>query len=132
MQLKNAADIILKGCDKMRCPECNTEYREGFAVCGECGAKLVSEPDIEDTGGKPFEGEALLANVNDPVQLSYITSMLEEERIPYREMEEEAGQYLSIIFGKSYFSANIYVGADDYEKATDIIASYKYGAGEGQ
>lgn len=107
------------------CPKCGAEYREGFAVCDECGVKLVSKRDGEGTAVGPFEGEALLVNVNDPVQLSYITSMLEQEDIPYRVMEEEAGQYLSIIFGKSYFGANIYVGKGDYERAAEILKSYK-------
>ena len=25
------------------CPKCKTEYREGFAVCADCGSELVSE-----------------------------------------------------------------------------------------
>lgn len=112
------------------CPKCNTEYRKGVAVCDDCGAKLVNERDGDKLTDEPFEGETLLINVNDPVQLSYITSMLEEQGIPYRVIEEGAGQYLSLIFGKSYYGANIYVGKDDYEKAADILASYKAGTAD--
>ena len=31
------------------CPICRNEYREGFEVCADCGAKLVEELG-EDTG----------------------------------------------------------------------------------
>jgi len=45
-------------------------------------------------------------------------------------MEEGAGQYLTILLGKSYTGANIYVGKGDYERASEILKSYKAGIKE--
>lgn len=30
------------------CPKCKSEYREGFAVCADCGSELVEEEPVEE------------------------------------------------------------------------------------
>lgn len=38
----------------MICPNCNTTYDEGYTLCLECGAKLVSEKELEDSNKQKY------------------------------------------------------------------------------
>lgn len=126
------------------CPKCRTEYREGFTHCNDCGAKLVDEVEKkpkENKGRKiksskikkernkqtkiEYIEEVFLVNVGNEVEIAYITSMLEQEGIAYRIVEEDAGQYLSIIHGRSFFGKDIFVNREYIEKALKIKESYK-------
>lgn len=123
------------------CPKCKTEYRDGFTHCNDCGAELVDETENRPEEEKDrharikkeqkiqtkieYIEEALLVNVNNEVETAYITSMLEQEGIAYRMVDEDVGQYLSIVHGRSFLGKNIYVSAEDIDKANKIMDSYK-------
>ena len=68
--------------------------------------------------------EILLENINDIVKFSYITSMLENEKILYRVSSGDVGNYLEILHGRSYLGKNIYVRKVDYHQAKQISGSY--------
>jgi len=110
------------------CPRCKTEYREEFTNCTECGEKLVknlnSELDESEVTGA-VEDEVFLANLSGPVEISYITSMLEEQGIPYMLTEADIGQYLSVIQGVSFFGKDVYVSGKDFDRAAEIVKSFK-------
>lgn len=72
---------------------------------------------------KPIE-EALLANVNDAVQLSYMTSMLEDAQIPYRIIAKDLSDYLQIMTGFSFMGSCIYVDINDLDEAQAILNSF--------
>lgn len=38
----------------MICPNCNTAYDEEYAFCLECGARLVSEKELEDPNKQKY------------------------------------------------------------------------------
>ena len=63
----------------MFCPQCRTEYREGFTVCADCQVDLVAElapePDF-------VQYEEILATYN-PADIAVIKSLLESEGITY-------------------------------------------------
>lgn len=65
----------------MFCPQCRTEYREGFKVCADCDIDLVEaltpEPEPEF-----IEYDALLDTYN-PADIAIIKSLLESERVTY-------------------------------------------------
>lgn len=63
----------------MFCPQCRTEYREGFTVCADCQVDLVAElaPEPEFV-----EYEEILATYN-PADIAVIKSLLESEGITY-------------------------------------------------
>lgn len=66
-----------------------------------------------------------LVNLSGPVEISFLTSMLEEQGIPYRLMEADIGQYLSIMQGVSFFGKDVYVSARDLGRAAEIVKVYK-------
>ena len=69
----------------MFCPECRTEYREGFTVCVDCGAALtpdlppepMPEPSAESAGFEEVLG------FMDGSVIAVVKSLLEEEGIDY-------------------------------------------------
>ena len=65
-----------------------------------------------------------------PVEVSYITSMLEEAGIFYRVSEEGSGNYMNILMGQSFAGQDIWVGEDDYDRAAEIVASYQNAVAE--
>ncbi len=120
------------------CPKCKTEYRDGFTTCADCGAPL-EEPVLENSPQTESKhkkrdviaqydddaDERFLANFNDVVDLSYVTSMLEDARIPYRIIAKDVSDYLQIIHGSSYLGSCLYVSANDYNTAREILESLK-------
>lgn len=120
------------------CPKCKTEYRDGFTTCADCGASLEehaaiinetaqsskNERKAAESGWQPAD-ERFLANFNEVVELSYVTSMLDDARIPYRIIAKDVSDYLQIMHGSSYLGSCLYVNAKDYEAAREIIDSLK-------
>ena len=69
----------------MFCPECRTEYREGFTVCSDCGTTLVSELLPEPPKEIPSEVadfEEVLGFMDEGV-VAIVKSLLDEEGIDY-------------------------------------------------
>ncbi len=69
----------------MFCPECRTEYREGFTVCSDCGRVLVPELPSEPPGEIPSEGadfEEVFGFMDEGVG-AIVKSLLDEEEIDY-------------------------------------------------
>ena len=111
------------------CPKCLTEFRDGFTVCSDCGIALVDEPEagrkLTRNAVQRIPQQVLLANIYDLVAISYVTSMLQNTGIAYRVIEEDVGQYLTILHGRSYFGKSIYVTEDRFKEAVDILRSYQ-------
>jgi hypothetical protein len=69
----------------MFCPECRTEYREGFTVCVDCGMALAPELPPEAPRETPSEGtdfEEVLGFMDEGV-VTIVKSLLDEEAIDY-------------------------------------------------
>ena len=65
----------------MFCPQCRTEYREGFDTCTDCGVSLVSELPPEPAP-EYLEFEEILISLSGS-DISLIKSLLESEGITY-------------------------------------------------
>jgi hypothetical protein len=69
------------------CPECRTEYREGFTECSDCRVPLLpgsapAEADVE----APFNPDmdlVVVLETNEPFEVALAKGMLEEAGIPY-------------------------------------------------
>jgi hypothetical protein len=69
----------------MFCPECRTEYREGFTACADCGVDLVPELPPEPVPEPSSEGadfEEVLGFMDESV-VAIVKSLLDEEEIEY-------------------------------------------------
>lgn len=114
------------------CPDCKSEYRDGFTTCSDCGSVLVEQLKLSNKEkkramlGKPLKkehrnaenyDEVFLINIEDAVELSYIETMFEDEKIRYRLADESSGGYLQILHGKSFFGKSIFVDKESYDKA---------------
>lgn len=65
----------------MFCPQCRTEYREGFDTCTDCGVSLVSELSPEPAP-EYLEFEEILISLSAS-DVAMIKSLLESEGITY-------------------------------------------------
>lgn len=65
----------------MFCPECRTEYREGFTVCADCNVNLVdSIPPLPDPAFVDYK--EVLGTYN-PADVVFLKSLLDSEGIQY-------------------------------------------------
>lgn len=101
----------------MFCPECETEYREGFWQCSDCGVALVHELK---------SGLVPLAAETSPDLVAILLEGLENARIPY---VITAGTALRILEGKEDtlrapdpWSARIMITPEKRQEAEIILA----------
>jgi Putative prokaryotic signal transducing protein len=105
----------------MICPECGTEYREGFTHCNDCDVDLVepipSEPDIE---------LVRVYSSSNPALIPFVESLLTEAGIEFMKKFDgvqdffAAGRMLGInqIVGPVEF----WVRSDDAAQAAELLA----------
>jgi hypothetical protein len=112
----------------MFCPDCETEYREGFERCSECDVQLVAslEPEPGETQLVPLTAEV------SGFLVSALIDRLEKALVPY---VIEAGTALSLRdrvveepFEPEPWSARIYVAAGEHEaRARRILEQVRTG-----
>ncbi len=102
----------------MFCPNCNTEYREGFTVCADCQVDLVEEIHADDSkpDDEDFEFVPLLATYNQG-DISFIKSILSGEKINSYFKDEH---FLSV--RPAVQPTVLMVQADQVAQATEILS----------
>ena len=75
----------------MFCPQCRTEYREGFYTCTDCGVPLVSELPPEPAP-EYLEFEEILISLSSS-DIAMIKSLLDSEGITYYFRGESSYSY---------------------------------------
>ncbi len=66
----------------MFCPQCRSEYREGFTRCDNCDVALVAV--LPPEAGDPSDRDLVMAfETGDPGLLAMAHSILDEATIPY-------------------------------------------------
>lgn len=68
----------------MYCPECLTEYRDGFTECSDCRVRLEpGAPPDPLAGFDPNLDLVVVLETNDRMQLALARGLLDEAGIPY-------------------------------------------------
>jgi hypothetical protein len=103
------------------CPECKTEYREGFTKCPGCGAGFG---DVMTPAAEPephFDDEAYLMTVPDRVQADVVESLLNSFDIPVAREYQEAGSYVRVFTGTTSFGVDLFVPSGALDEAKEIV-----------
>ena len=86
----------------MICPECKSEYRQGFFTCADCGVELVPalapEPPTEaytHEGENDYAEYTDLLTIMDPSYMAFIRSVLEGEGIDHYVLGEHTGNFFA-------------------------------------
>ncbi len=111
------------------CPNCKTEYRDGFLQCADCGADLVNEPPQGSNDPKSIPlntpiSPVFLLSVSDEIQAKLIENLLKESNIPFFVQNKGCGAYLKVYMGYSAFGTDIYVDQYNYHRAKELVDAY--------
>ena len=87
----------------MFCPNCRAEYREGIAVCPECGINLIEE--LKDD-----------INHNETPCLVYVAANEFEADVIIAKLKAEG-----IVLGRTILGVDIIVAESDFESAKEIV-----------
>lgn len=109
------------------CPECKTEYRDGFKVCSDCGSELVGEKPPEEQPSEEqtpeYDVEAYFVSVANNIEADLIEALLETYKIPVMRKYKGADGYLNIYMGMTNTGVDLYVPSHALETAREIINS---------
>jgi len=69
----------------MYCPQCGTEYREGFTECSDCHAPLLAgaAPPEPPSDFNPALDLVEILETQDAIQLAMVKGLLEDAGIPF-------------------------------------------------
>ena len=108
----------------MICPQCETEYREGFTRCADCDVDLI-DVALEDEG-EPNVAIVKVYESNNAALLPLVESLLQDAGIEYMTKSDN----LQSLFGMGTLGmgsnnvigpATIWVREDDEAEARKII-----------
>ena len=69
----------------MYCPQCRSEYRDGFTECSDCHVPLLTgtPPPEPAVPSDPTLGLVVVLETNDGIQLALAKGLLEDAGIPF-------------------------------------------------
>lgn len=102
----------------MFCPNCRAEYREGIAVCPECGINLIEElkDDINHN-----ETPCLVYVAANEFEADVIIAKLKAEGIFAFKRFKGSDSYNRIVLGRTILGVDIIVAESDFENAKEIV-----------
>ncbi|PKM81127.1 MAG: hypothetical protein CVU88_04145 [Firmicutes bacterium HGW-Firmicutes-13] len=104
------------------CPNCKSEYREGFRICTDCKVELVQELEPEETEFQHKQEEwVFLINVLGEHEKNVVESLLKSHDIPLLKKHKGSGEYIRILTGNSNFGIDLFVPESKLETAKEII-----------
>jgi hypothetical protein len=114
----------------MFCPNCGSEYGEGFTVCSRCNVPLRNEPP--DQSASEFVKFVTVYETGDPGFIAFAKSVFESENIKYFFKGEGiqdlfAGGRLGTGFNPAIGPVQIQVDEKDVEKAKELLNQIEAG-----
>lgn len=104
------------------CPKCRTEYRQGFAICNDCGLQLVENLEKENEDLDFSENRwCLLTEIYSENEAGIIESLLKSYGIQVLRKDRGAGAYLRIYMGLSNLGIDLYVPENQLDEARILI-----------
>lgn len=109
------------------CPNCLTEYREGFNTCKECKEKLVNQlpfstQDIISL--QEMDEIVYLGTFSDGVEINIVESLLKAHGIPVLKKYKGIGGYLKIIMEITRFGVAFYVPSKALDEAKELLRDF--------
>lgn len=104
----------------MYCPNCKSEYREGFFKCADCNTELVSELPSEIEDEVSYVEMVEVFSTYNPSDIAFIKSILDGENIHYYFQGEST---LMMVAAGSY--ARLLVQKDQAERVKSILNELK-------
>jgi hypothetical protein len=106
------------------CPQCRTEYREGFDRCADCQVPLVNELPPEPVSDVPDPDNLVtILETDDPVLIGAVKSWLENADIPFFVRGEEGqGIMPGIGSARGLNTVQVQVDKDEEENARDLLS----------
>ena len=98
----------------MFCPQCRSEYREGFTTCSDCNVPLVSE--LPPQSEADFVEYKEVLSTNSPSNRALISSILDAEGITYFFQGEFVAAYVY-----NAVPVRLMVREDEVQKAVEIL-----------
>ncbi|MDD2572956.1 MAG: DUF2007 domain-containing protein [Bacillota bacterium] len=104
------------------CPECKTEYREGFDVCVDCGCALTQDEPFQDTPEQPGErGDwEHLVFLYSEMEADIVRGLLETAGIPVIKTYKGMGVLHKVYTGKAT-GVDLYVPAERLVQAKELL-----------
>lgn len=101
----------------MFCPNCRTEYRQGFTLCSDCGVPLV--PQLEPDSEPEYVELVSVFKSNNQADLLIAKSLLEDAGIEYFAKNETAVGF----FAQGLGPIELQVRPDDVESSYEVLAA---------
>jgi hypothetical protein len=113
------------GSERMICPECDSEYREGFTHCNDCDVDLVAF--VEPIEGEPDAQLTKVWSGTNPAILPVVESLLDEAGIPFMKRGESVQDFFAggRLLGLNPVAGPVefWVRSEHAEQAAELLAS---------
>jgi predicted nucleic-acid-binding Zn-ribbon protein len=111
----------------MFCPKCLYEYEKGITKCPDCGAGLVAEDPVKESGGDlPDIRVSELVDVENEMQAQVLRDMLMQDGI-HSFLRTNLLPHTNVALG--FFSSRKYgtiiVNTEDLEKAKEVLKDFR-------
>ena len=100
----------------MFCPQCRSEYREGFTECNDCQVALVANAPAEEEPKPEYQDFVEIMTVFSEVHMALIKAAFDEADVDYYLHREFAHHLIPL-----QFSVRLMVKADQEARGREIL-----------